>query len=56
MSDEEKTLMAQYGITGELKMIYSYKQHRYENINDAINFAKIDTNHDQDNKLQIKTE
>ena len=42
MSDEQETLMAQYNITREPKMIYSYKQHRYENLKDAINFAQLE--------------
>ena len=55
MSEETKTLMAQYGITCEPKMIYSYKQHRYENVEQAINFARIDATRDQDNNLRTTT-
>lgn len=55
MSEENKTLMAQYGITCEPKLIYSYKQHRYENVEQAINFARIDTNRDQENSLHTAT-
>ena len=55
MSEETKTLMAQYGITCEPKLIYSYKQHRYENVEQAINFARIDAARDQDNSLRTTT-
>jgi len=55
MSEETKTLMAQYGITCEPKLIYSYKQHRYENVEQAINFARIDATRDQDNSLRTTT-
>lgn len=48
MSEDDKTLMAKYDITSEPKLIYSYKQHRYENLKDAINFAKIDAEGVQD--------
>ena len=36
-------------------MIYSYKQHRYENVEQAINFARIDATRDQDNSLRTTT-
>ena len=41
-NDEENKLMVQYGITSESKTVYSYLQHRYDNLKDAINFAKLD--------------
>ena len=43
MSEDDKALMAQYGITSEPKLIYSYKEHRYDKLQDAINFARLDT-------------
>lgn len=49
MSEEDKTLMAQYGITSESKLMYSYKQHRYEHLEDAVNYARVDTNNAQKN-------
>lgn len=42
MSEEDKILMAQYDITSESKLVYSYKQNRYENLKDAVNFAKLE--------------
>lgn len=41
MSEDDKALMAQYGITSEPKLIYCYKEHRYDNLKDAVNFAKL---------------
>lgn len=43
MNVEEKTLMARYGITCTPKMMYFYKQYRYENLVDALNYAESDT-------------
>ena len=43
MNDKDKGLIDQYGITCESKIIYRYKEHRYENIKDAVNYAKLDT-------------
>lgn len=40
---EEIALMAQYGITSEQKLVYHYKQHRYQKVEDAINFARLDS-------------
>ena len=56
MSEEDKTLMAQYDITSESRLIYSYKQHRYENLKDAVNFAKIDTERVQEDSNGNATE
>ena len=43
MSEDDKVLMAQYGITAETITIYSYKEHRYDKLQDAVNFARLDT-------------
>lgn len=59
MSDEDKKLMTQYDFTSESKMIYSYKQHRYENLKDAVNYARLDTDvviSAQENNLDVPTE
>jgi hypothetical protein len=48
MSEDDKLLMARYEITCEPKMIYSYKQHRYEKLKDALNYAQNDTTQDQE--------
>jgi len=42
MTEEEKELMESYGITVEQKSVYFYKGHTYENLKDALNYAKID--------------
>jgi len=47
MSEDDKALMAQYGITAEAITIYSYKEHRYEKLQDAVNFARQDTSPDE---------
>ncbi|WP_455196964.1 hypothetical protein [Kaarinaea lacus] len=47
MSEDDKALMAQYGITAEAITIYSYKEHRYEKLQDAVNFAQLDTRPDE---------
>lgn len=43
MSEEVKMMMERYGITSEPKMIYSYKQFRYENFTDALRYAESDS-------------
>ena len=56
MSEENKKLMTEYDITSESKLIYRYKQHRYENLKDTVNFAKIDTEHAQEDRVDKTTE
>jgi hypothetical protein len=51
MNEEDKILMAQYRITSTPRMMYLYKQYRYENLVDALNYARIDRLH-TDKKLQ----
>jgi hypothetical protein len=43
MNEQDKTLMAQYGITCSPKMMYFYKQYRYEHLADALSYAESDT-------------
>ena len=43
MNEEEKELAKLYGITVEHKTVYLYQGHRYERLNDALNYAKLDT-------------
>jgi hypothetical protein len=52
MNEEGKTLMAQYGITDTPKMMYFYKQCRYEYLVDALNYASIDRMRADKNTLQ----
>ncbi|MGD8642473.1 MAG: hypothetical protein PVG89_17690 [Gammaproteobacteria bacterium] len=42
MSEDDKALMAQYGITSEPKLVFCYKEHRYDKLQDAVNFAKLE--------------
>jgi hypothetical protein len=42
MTEEEKELMNQYGITVEQKSVYTYKGYKYEHLKDALNYAKLD--------------
>jgi hypothetical protein len=39
-SEDEKKLMAQYGITHTHKSVYFYEGHRYDKVSDAINYAR----------------
>ncbi len=50
MINENKALMAKYGITAEPKMIYFYK------LKDALRYAEIDTNRVQGNSQRTLTE
>lgn len=51
MSEQDKAMMEKYGITCETQITYRYKEHRYENLNDALNFAKIDSNLPHENNV-----
>ena len=56
MSEEDRKFMTQYDITSESKLTYRYKQYRYENLKDAVNFAKIDTEYTQEHSINNTTE
>lgn len=43
MTEEELKLMKQYAITPEVKTVYRYKGFKYDNFNDALIFARTDT-------------
>jgi hypothetical protein len=43
MSEQDKTLMAEYGINSTVKTVYSYKGYRYDRLSDAISYARTDT-------------
>ena len=43
MSEQDKKLMAEYGITSTVKTVYQYKDYRYERLSDALSYARIDT-------------
>ena len=42
MANDEDKLIKKYGIVCKQKMVYSYKGYNYDNLKDAVNFAKID--------------
>jgi hypothetical protein len=44
MDKTDSELMAEYGVTSKTKTLYSYKQHTYDHLKDALNYAKIDNN------------
>ena len=48
MSEQEKTLMTEYGITSSPKTVYFYKEYRYDRLSDALSYAKNDTNRSQE--------
>ena len=41
MSPDEDKLIKKYGIVCKQKTVYSYKGYNYDNLKDAINYAKI---------------
>jgi hypothetical protein len=43
MNEQDKKLMAEYGITSTVKKVYRYKEHRYDRLSDALSYARIDT-------------
>ncbi len=48
MSEQDKTLMAEYGITSSVKTVYFYKEYRYDRLADAASYAKSDSKRSQD--------
>jgi hypothetical protein len=42
MNEQDKKLMAEYGITSTVKTVYQYKNYRYERLSDAFSYARID--------------
>ncbi len=43
MSEQDKRLMAEYGITSTVKKVYRYKDYRYDRLSDALSYARTDT-------------
>ena len=50
MGEDEKVLLAQYGIKTESKIVYLYNEHRYEYAKDAINYARLESERDHETK------
>lgn len=42
MNKEDKVLIDRFGIICEKKDIYHYKKYQYGNLQDALNYAKLD--------------
>jgi hypothetical protein len=42
ISEEDETAMDRFGITCSSKMVFFYKKYRYENLADALRYAKSD--------------
>ena len=42
MTDKENELMKFYGITTVTKNVFIYKKYKYDNLSDAIEYAKIE--------------
>ena len=42
MTNDEDKLIKEYEIIREHKVVYTYKGYKYDNIKDAINYAKYD--------------
>jgi hypothetical protein len=47
MNEVEKDLMQVHGITSVQKVLYLYKEFRYERLADALLYAEIDTKRDR---------
>ena len=43
MTEEDRKLMEQYGITWEQKTVYYYMGHKYEHLENALKYARIHT-------------
>ena len=56
ITEEDRTLMGQYGITSASKMMYFYKEYRYENLSDALHYAKNVEERTQNNTQSTPTE
>ena len=47
MNEVEKNLMQVHGITSIQKVLYLYKEFRYERLEDALLYAEIDAKRDR---------
>jgi hypothetical protein len=43
MTEDKEKLMNQYAITSEQKMVYHFKDFKYDNFNDALVYARIES-------------
>lgn len=42
MTEEESLQMQEYGITEHKKSVFTYGSYKYDNLKDAVNYAKIE--------------
>lgn len=54
MTGKKWKLMEQYGITSEQKTVYHFKDFKYDNFDDALVYARIETDCESE-KLASKT-
>ena len=43
MNGKDKQMMDEHGITCESRNVFFYKEYKYDRLDDAVRFAKIDT-------------
>jgi hypothetical protein len=48
MTEQQRKLMQQYAITSEEKTVYHYMDFKYDKLDDALVFAKIDTKREKE--------
>jgi len=41
MDEHDDSLMAQYGITAETKILFHFDSYCYERLSDAVNYARL---------------
>lgn len=51
---DNESLMLRYGIQCETKLTYRYKQYRYDNPEDALRYAKIDSERQSQDSTPIE--
>ena len=52
MSEQDKKLTAECGITSTVKKVYRYKEYRYDRLSDALSYARTDTRRSGDDAKQ----
>lgn len=53
MDEHDNSLMAQYGITAETKVLFHYDGYRYERLADAVNYARLQQTPSKDDDASI---
>ena len=47
MDDEDKRVMAEHGITARTRHVFLYKEFKYDRLEDAVRYAKLDAKRSQ---------